>query len=286
MKILLTTSSDDSVWTLSKRTIPLLLKTIKWKYDYRHFHDGDVEMCKPILGNDVTKIQPPTEKLNNPTNNVYRNIVEYIRENGYNRWMHFDGDVLIGGADPEIFIDHVIDVDKVGTRLQPYGIINLQKDGTPYFALYEVISSQMMYVSCDDAIKKCDEVIYQKNVPWTFECALTCNFDFYPCVQYPLYLIPIHCHIPHDMATGEDRLNRLNKFLTKYYAYEQFKYKDHTKYPFALPLYREMLAFRQQIVGSYLAVNNELLIKEAKDRVEYNINFDEYVKKYESTHHV
>lgn len=278
MKILLTTSSDDSIWALSKKTIPLLLKGINWKFDYYHFHDGDIEICKPVLGNNIVKIQQPKEKLNNPTNNVYRNIVEFIREKGYDRWMHFDGDVLVGGADPETFIDYVVKEDKVGTRLQPYGILNLHQGGVPSFALYEVISSQLMYVSGENAIKMCDDVIYQKNVPWTFECALSVDFNFYPCVKYPLYLIPIHCHIPHDRATGEERLDRLNKFLTSYYAYEQFKYRDHAKYPWAWPLYNQMVEFRRQIVGSCLAVSNELIIKDPSDRAEYVINFDEYAK--------
>lgn len=235
-------------------------------------------MCKPVLGNNIIKMQPPKEKLNNPTNNVYRNIVEFVRENQYDRWMHFDGDVLIGGANPEAFIDYVVKEDKVGTRLQPYGVINLDKDGMPNFVLYEVMSSQMMYVSGENAIKVCDEFIYQKNVPWTYECALKIDFGFYPCTQYPLYLIPIHCHFPHDRATGEDRLNRLNKFLTNYHAYEEFKYRDHAKYPWAGPLYNKMLEFRRYVVGSYLSINNDIIIKDHKDRAEYIINFDNYAK--------
>lgn len=278
MKILLTTASDDNIWVLSKKVIPLLLKGIKWKYDYYHFHDGDIELCKPVLGNNIIKMQPPKEPLNNATNNVYRNIVEFIREKGYDRWMHFDGDMFIGGSDPEVFVDYVIKEDKVGTRLQPYGQINLHKDGTPEFALYEAISSQLMYLSGENAIKICDEFIYQKNVPWTFECAVSVNFGFYPCVKYPLFLIPIHCHFPHDRATGEDRLNRLNKFLTNYYAYEDFKYKDNVKYPWAGAFFHQMLAFRRQVVGSYLAISNDIMIKDRADRAEYVIDFFEYAK--------
>lgn len=276
MKILLSTSSDDNIWCLSKKIIPLLLKNINWKFDYYHFHDGDIEMCKPILGNNIVKIQPSKVPLNNVTNNVYRNIVEFIRENKYDRWMHFDGDVFVGGADPEAFIDYVIKEDKTATRLQPYGVASLDKNGLPCFGVYEAVSSQMMYVSAENAIKVCDEFIYEKNVPWTYECAIKVDFSFFPCVKYPLALIPLHCHFPHDRATGEDRLNRLNKFLTNYYAYEDFKYRDCVKYPWAGQFYNQMLDFRRQIVGCFLAVNNDMLIKDRRDRAEYIIDFNAY----------
>lgn len=282
MKKLLTTSSDDSLWPLSNRTLPHLLNSINWKHDYYHFHDGDLEMCRKVVGANVKKIQPSSTPLNNPTNNVYRNIVEFLRENRYDRWLHFDGDVFVGGIGPEEYVNHIVAEDRPGTRLQPYGILNLLKDGAPRFGLYEVISSQAMYVSAEDAIKKCDDVIYKRNVPWTFECALHCNFEFYPCRSYPLHFFVIHCHVPHDRSPGEERLERLEKFLTKYHAFEEFKYRDSAKYPFAGPLYREMLEFRSQIVGNCYAVENEIMIRNKQERDKYVINFDEYARRVTS----
>ena len=272
-KILLTTSSDDRLWVLSKYTIPRILKLLNWKRDYMHFHDGTA--CKDLFPNFCQMDKIP---LANPTNNVYRNIVEYLRKNTYDRWLHFDGDMFMGGYNPEKFIEYVIELDKVGTRLQHGMQVNLDTEGNPSFVEYDVLSSQLMYIDVTDAITKMDEYVLKKNVSWTYECALQTDFTIYPYMQMPGAMLCVHTHYPHDKSSGEDRLNRLSKFLTKYYRYAEYKYKDNIIYPWAKAEYDRMLNFRATLLGQMLAPYSNILITDEQERKQFIQPFGDAIK--------
>lgn len=271
--VLFTTASDDNIINLSKVTLKQIRNRLSGlDADYVHFHDGVLYSGEHIKVNHSFKCA-------NPTNNIYRNIVEYLRSNPkYKRWLHFDGDMFIGGLNPLKFLQNVIAEDKVATRLQCGQCMNIQPNGELVFILYEVISSQCMYISAEEAVAKCDEFIYQKNVPWTFECSIISNYSYFPYQDMPLWLIPIHTHNPHDKTTGDERLRRLNLFLKKWHCFEQFKYRDSAVYPWAKKWYDLMFEFRTKLVGMSISPVNNILLQD-NEKLGYSISWEEAVKK-------
>ena len=271
--VLVTTSTDDNILDLANITVPIMEKSVSnLAVDFVRFHDGVVTPNKSIkINSDFTCI--------NPTNNVYRNITDYLKLNPqYTNWMHFDGDIFIGGVNPEKFINAVISRNKSGTRMQGGQCINLDSNGNPTFIHYEVITSQCMYMDAREAIKKASEFIYEKNVPWTYECALTVDASHFMYHDLPLHFIPIHPHFPHDRSSGADRSRRLTLFLKKYHAFESFKYRDSAVYPWAKQWYDVMFKFRENLIGNILCPLNKMLLPE-NERYKYVMNWSEVLSK-------
>lgn len=272
--ILVTTATDDNLLELAKITVPIMERSVKnLPVDFVRFHDG-------VNGPSNAK------KLNhdfvclNPTNNVYRNITDYLKENPqYTKWMHFDGDVFIGGVNPENYLRAIIERNKSGARMQGGQAVNLDANGDPQYVHYEVISSQYMFMDTVEAIAKSKKFIYEQNVPWTYECALSVDFSHFMYHDLPLQFIPIHPHFPHDKSNGVERVRRLKLFLKKYYAFESFKYRDGALYPWAKQWYDKMFQFRSNIVGNLLCPLDKVFLSDA-DRPKYIMNWFDVVTRY------
>jgi hypothetical protein len=263
-KILLTTSSDDNLWELSEKLIPHNIKAIEWDGDHCHFHDG--EKCIKMFPEFV----PIKNRLDweNPTttNNVYRTIIDYLQSNSYERWLHIDGDVWFGGLNPSGFIKRVIEEDKPNTRLQPGCGLSLREDGELRVSNYNIITSQIMYIDVKYAIERLKRFLDNK-FKWTFENTLFPNNSWYPCLDMPLWFLPIHTHIPNDKSSGKERYNRLCIFLKKFYQYEDYKGRDNKRYPFAKEKVNLMRNFRSDALGRILCYYPNILVK----------NFEQYV---------